>query len=70
MKTRLREIRKRKQISQRKLADELCISIRTVSRYETGHFSPRFAIICEMAKFLGVSLDELCEEDSEEEEPP
>ena len=70
MKTRLREIRQRKHISQRKLADDLYISIRTISRYENGHFSPRFAIICDIAKYLGVSLDELCCGDSEEDEPP
>lgn len=70
MKTRLREIREKKQMSQRELADKLCISIRTISRYENGYFSPRYSIMCEMAQVLGVSLDELCGEDNEENKPP
>ena len=56
----LREIRKRKNMTQKKLADKLAITESTVSKYEANMSFPTFETLRAMAIVLGVSMDELC----------
>jgi len=56
---RLREIRKRKNISQLKLAMDLNLSQNTISRYETGEREPGIAELILIADYFNVSVDYL-----------
>ena len=57
--TFLKELRKEKNITQEQLAEKLCVSRRTVSRWETGSNMPDMDLLIEMADFYDVDLREL-----------
>ena len=59
VRVRLREIRKRKNISQLKLAMDLNLSQNTISRYETGEREPGIAELIMIADYFQVSVDYL-----------
>lgn len=69
MSSKLKEIREKRHISQRKLADSIGISIRTISRYENGYFNPTLCMVKSLAKALHVRMIDLCD-DYDKEEPP
>ena len=56
---RIKELRKKKGISQLKLAMDLNMSQNTVSRYETGEREPGIAELVKIADYFGVSIDYL-----------
>ena len=58
---RLKEIRRRKGISQVKLAMDLNTSQNTISRYETGEREPGIAELIAIADYFQVSIDYLLE---------
>lgn len=58
---RLKEIRKKKGISQLKLALELNTSQNTISRYETGEREPGIAELIGIADYFNISVDYLLE---------
>jgi len=58
---RLKEIRKKRGLSQVRLAMELNTSQNTVSRYETGEREPSIADLIRIADFFHVSVDYLLE---------
>ncbi len=58
---RLKELRKKKNISQLKLALELNTSQNTISRYETGEREPGIAELILIAEYFNVSVDYLLE---------
>lgn len=62
---RLLEIRKKKRISQLKMALDLNVSQNTISRYETGDREPDLEMLVRLADYLQVSLDYLLERTSE-----
>lgn len=55
----LKELRKEKNITQEQLAEKLCVSRRTVSRWETGSNMPDMDLLIEMSEFYDVDLREL-----------
>lgn len=55
----IKELREKKGYTQRRLAEILCVSDKTVSKWETGKGLPDVCIIGELAASLGVSLAEL-----------
>lgn len=55
----IKELRERKQLTQKRLADILGVSDKTISKWETGRGLPDVGIITELAGVLGVSLAEL-----------
>ncbi len=55
----IKELRERKQLTQKQLADILGVSDKTISKWETGRGLPDVGIITELASVLGVSLAEL-----------
>lgn len=57
---KLREIRKRKNMTQKKLGEKLNLTESTVSKYEVNMSFPTFDTLRSMSAVLGVSLDELC----------
>ncbi len=56
---RIKELRKKKDLTQEKVADFLCVSYQAVSKWECGLSSPDLALIVPLAKLLGVTTDEL-----------
>lgn len=65
----LRELRLSKQLSQRALADELEVSHALIARYERGTRKPSFDMLCAIANYFHVSLNDLLA-DSEEAVTP
>ena len=55
----LKELRKRKKLTQEQLAEKLNVSGRTVSRWETGSNMPDIGMLVEIADFYGVSITEI-----------
>ena len=55
----IRRLRERQGITQQVLAERLCISAKTVSKWETGRGLPDIALIEPLAKALGASVIEL-----------
>lgn len=56
---RIRELRKKRGLSQDRLANEMSINIKTLRRYEVGEHNPRVAILIELADYFNVSIDYL-----------
>lgn len=57
--TKIRELRKKRNLTQEELADKLSISNQAVSKWENGTCYPDMMQIPVLANFFGVSLDEL-----------
>lgn len=55
----IKELREKKKLTQRQLAEQLNISDKTISKWETNKGLPDIGIITELAASLGVSLAEL-----------
>lgn len=55
----LKELRQEKQITQEQLAEQMGVSRRTVSRWETGHNLPDLSVLVELADFYDVDLNEI-----------
>ena len=55
----IRLLRERKALTQKQLAEKLCISDKTVSKWETGKGLPDISLLEDLARALGVSLTEL-----------
>lgn len=56
---RLKELRKRKGISQLRLATDLNTTQNTISRYETGEREPGIDELIKIADYFNVSVDYL-----------
>ncbi len=57
--TTIRRLREEKGLTQKQLAAMLCVSDKTVSKWETGRGLPDISILMELAAALGVSVPEL-----------
>lgn len=55
----IRALRERKAMTQKQLAEKLCISDKTISKWETGKGLPDISLLEDLARALGVSLTEL-----------
>ena len=55
----IRALRDRKALTQKQLAEKLCISDKTISKWETGKGLPDISLLEDLARALGVSLTEL-----------
>ena len=59
MEFRLKELRKKRKISQLKLALDLNMSQNSISRYETGEREADYETLIKVADYFDVSLDYL-----------
>lgn len=59
MKNRLEEIRKAKGITQEELANALEVSRQTVGSLENGRYNPSIILAFKIARFFGVSIEEV-----------
>lgn len=55
----IKELREKKRLTQKELAEKICVSDKTISKWETGKGLPDIGIMEELAKALGVSVAEL-----------
>ncbi len=56
---KLKSLRKEKNVSQEKLAQYLNVSFQAVSKWENGNTCPDIALLPEIARFFGITVDEL-----------
>ncbi len=64
----LKELRKEKGLTQGQLAEQLNISNRSVSRWETGSTMPDISIIIELAEFYEVDIKEIIDGERKSED--
>ncbi len=64
----LKNLRKEKNVSQEKLADYLNISFQAVSKWETGNAYPDISLLPDIARFFGITVDELLQVEKLDEE--
>lgn len=55
----IKELREKKGYTQKQLAEQLSVSDKTISKWETGKGLPDITIVADLASALGVSLAEL-----------
>jgi transcriptional regulator with XRE-family HTH domain len=55
----LKDLRREKEITQEQLAEELGVSGRTISRWETGNNMPDISLLVEIAEYFDVSISEI-----------
>lgn len=58
-KERVKELRTEKEISQKKLSQELGLSEKTISHYESGYSEPNLDILIKICTFFEVTADYL-----------
>ena len=56
---KIKELRRKKDLTQEKLAEMLGVAYQTVSKWETGITSPDLSLIVPLARLFGVTTDEL-----------
>ncbi len=64
----LKELRKEKNITQEQLAEEMRVSRRTVSRWETGSNMPDLDILIDISEFYDVELREILDGERKNEQ--
>ena len=60
MKTRIKELRTERGMTQQQLADMVGVSSRTIISIEKGQYNPSIMLAYRMARVFGVSVEELC----------
>ena len=55
----LKILRKKRNLTQKDVADAIGITFQTYSYYETGRTNPTPETLCKLADFFGVTIDEL-----------
>jgi len=55
----IKELREKKHLTQAELAEKLCVSDKTVSKWETAKGYPDISLLEPLAKVLGISITEL-----------
>ena len=63
----LKELRKKKKLTQEQLAEHFNVSNRTVSRWETGTNMPDLGLLMEIADFYNVDIREILDGESKSE---
>ena len=57
---RLKQLREKKAVSQKEVAESIGVKAQTISGYESGRTKPPLDIAAKLAKYFGASLDWLC----------
>ena len=58
--TRLRELRKSKNVNQTALGNDVGVTLKQIQRYEHGLNEPALSVLIARADYFNVSLDYLC----------
>lgn len=67
MKTRIQELRKQRKLSQEELANHVGVTRQTITSLEVGKYTASLLLAHKIAKFLGMTIEEvfLFEEEDE-----
>ncbi len=65
----IRELRERNHLTQKQLADKLCVSDKTISKWETGVTTPELDKLIQLSRLFEISIDELVGNTRHEERP-
>ena len=65
---KMREARKRKDLTQQELSDLSHVSVKQIANIEKGQMNPSFLILKALAKVLPISLDSLINPDVSQED--
>ena len=65
---KIQQLRKNSGMSQQKLADKLCVSNKTISKWECGNGVPDIEMINKIAAIFHISVDEIINENEENNE--
>ena len=57
MRTRIRDLREDKDLSQKQMSEVLNVSQATYSRYESGYLDIPSEVLIKLSRFYGVSVD-------------
>lgn len=70
MKNKLEELRKARGIKQEELADAMEVSRQTIGSLENGRYNPSILLAFKLARYFGMSIEEIFiyEEENHEEE--
>jgi putative transcriptional regulator len=60
MRTRVKELRKKANLTQQQLADLVYVSSRTIISIEKEQYSPSLMLAYRMAKVFGTTVEDLC----------
>ena len=60
MKTRIKELRTARGLTQQQLADRVRVSVRTIISIEKEQYSPSLMLAYRLAVVFGVSVEDLC----------
>ena len=55
----IKELRRRKQMTQLQLAERLGITAQAVSKWENGHSAPDISLLPKLSEMFGVTIEEL-----------
>ena len=59
MKTRIRELRKQRKLSQEELADAVGTTRQTITAIEVGKYTASLPLAYKIAKFFGLTIEEV-----------
>ena len=59
MENKLKDLRRKSQVSQSALAEALSVSRQTINSIENGKFDPSLTLAIKLTRFFEVSLDEI-----------
>lgn len=65
---KIKELRTKRGLSQEKLAEHLCVSPQSISKWERNEGYPDITYLIPLAEFFDITLDELMERDKEKKE--
>lgn len=65
---KISELRKQSGLSQKELADKLCVSNKTVSKWECGNGEPDIGMLKKLSEIFGISIDYLLDNEMVEHE--
>lgn len=63
-KTNLKQLRQANALSQSKLAQELNVSLKTISHWETGYSEPSLTQLAMIADYFDITIDDLIRSES------
>lgn len=64
---KIKKLRKQKDMTQSQLAEVLSVTIQSVSKWETGRSFPDITLLPVIARYFGISMDELFEYRTDED---
>ncbi|WP_333888055.1 helix-turn-helix transcriptional regulator [Clostridium sp.] len=59
MKNLIKELREKRGLTQKELADEMLVSRQTINSLETGKYNPSILLAYKIAKFFGVIIEQV-----------